>query len=234
MNKRPSTLVHASSGVISLLLLASTILILPPIPPFGSAPDEIVRFYASHATRGYVYQFVAGLALLCALWFLSYLYARLRREDPQNPMPILMLAAGTAWISVAIVYLGLFQIFSVWAKRPETHSILWAFSDAYVLGFMFSVLPAAVTVAAGALSMRADQGWPRWLKPLAGVVLVVQVLGAVPLLVPEGPLRAGELITYSSVFADVLWLCAASIAAVRAERAGVQQGQETVHVPASL
>ncbi|MEU9478695.1 hypothetical protein [Streptomyces sp. NPDC048191] len=215
---------------MSLLVLLATIPVLPPIPAFGSSEDEIVTFYATHATRGYVYQFMAGLALLAALWFLGYAYTRLRREVPHSPLPVIMLAAGTAWATFATVFLGLFQIFSVWAEDPGTHALLRAFSDAYVLGFMFNVLPAAVMVTAGSWSMRPSAGWPAWLKPLGMVALALQVLGCVPLIFPDGPLEPGGLITYGPFFLVLLWICTASLAATRWERSGAGRHRE---VPAA-
>lgn len=212
-------IVHAASGIISLLVLASTIFVLAPIPPFGSPEDEVVTFYATHTTSGYIYQFVAGIALIAALWFLCYLYVRFRREVPHSPLPMLMMAAGTAWVGFATVYLGLFQIFSGWAADPDTHALLHAFSDAYVLGFMFSAVPAAVIVVSAALCTTAAAGWPGFLKPLSAIVVVVQILGCVPLLAPESPIKAGGFITYASVFAVMVWIAAASVAAVRSERA---------------
>ncbi|WP_051637444.1 hypothetical protein [Rhodococcus sp. UNC363MFTsu5.1] len=214
---------HAASGIISLLILASTIPVLSPIPPFGSSEAEVVHFYATHTTSGYIYQFIAGIALMAALWFLCYLYTRFRREVPDSPLPMLMIASGTAWVGFAVVYLGLFQIFSGWAADPATHQLLRAFSDAYVLGFMFSAVPAAVVVIAAAMSTRRAAGWPGWLKPLAVIVVLVQLLGCVPLLAPNSPLKAGGPITYASVFAVVVWLAMASIAATRLERATPDQ-----------
>lgn len=229
MDNRPPQVVHAASGIISLLILASTILVLSPIPPFGSSEAEVVRFYATHITSGYVYQFIAGIALMAVLWFLGYLYTRFRREVPDSPLPVLMIAAGTAWVGFAVVYLGLFQIFSSWAEDPATHPLLRAFSDAYVLGFMFSAVPAAVMVMAAALCTRRSAGWPGWLKPLAAVVVLVQLLGCVPLLAPNSPLKAGGLITYASVFAVVLWIAVASIAAIGRERAKPSRAREEAY-----
>lgn len=217
-HQRPTATVTAAAGIISLLLLISTIPILPPIPPFGSSQDQIVAFYSTYVTRGYLYQFIAAIALLSALWFLGYLYTRLRREISDSPLPIIMLSSGTVWVAVAFVYLGLFQIFSTWASQPLTHPMLRALSDAYVLGFMFSVVPSAATVLAASLSLQAPAGWPRWLKHLAIPVLAVEVLGCVPLIFPDTPLKAGGLITYASVFAVVLWISLASLTAVRTER----------------
>ncbi|MEC3974362.1 hypothetical protein [Amycolatopsis sp. H20-H5] len=229
MDNRPPQVAHAASGIISLLILATTILVLSPIPPFGSPEAEIVQFYATHTTSGYIYQFIAGLALMAVLWFLGYLYTRFRREVPDSPLPVLMIAAGTAWVGFAVVYLGLFQIFSGWAADPATHSLLRAFSDAYVLGFMFSAIPAAVVVISAALCTRRSAGWPGWLRPLAAVVVLVQLLGCVPLLVPDGPLKAGGPITYASVFAVVIWVAMASIAAIRSERAKPGQDREKAY-----
>jgi hypothetical protein len=219
VDNRPPQVAHAASGIISLLVLASTILVLAPIPPFGSSEADVAQFYATHVTSGYIYQFIAGIALVAALWFLAYLYTRFRREVPDSPLPVLMIAAGTAWVGFAVVYLGLFQIFSGWAADPATRPLLRAFSDAYVLGFMFSAVPAAVVVVAAALCTSRAAGWPGWLKPSAVVVLLVQLLGCVPLLAPDGPVKAGGPITYASVFAVVGWLAVASVAAVRSERA---------------
>ncbi|WP_410653339.1 hypothetical protein [Amycolatopsis sp. cmx-4-54] len=229
MDDRPPQIMHAASGIISLLILASTILVLAPIPPFGSPEAEVVRFYATHTTSGYVYQFIAGIALMAALWFLTYLYTRFRREVPDSPLPVLMIAAGTAWVGFAVVYLGLFQIFSGWAADPATHALLRAFSDAYVLGFMFSAVPAAVAVIAAALCTKRTAGWPGWLKPLAAVVVLVQVFGCVPLLAPDSSLKAGGLITYASVFAVVVWIAMASVAAIRSERAKPGRGREETY-----
>jgi hypothetical protein len=226
VTKRPSSAAHAATGIISLALLLATIPVLPPIPPFGSSETEIVTFYSTYTTRGYLYQFIAGLALLAALWFLGYLYTRFRRAAPESPLPIIMVASGTAWVAFAIVYLGLFQIFSIWAGQPEARPILRAFSDAYVLGFMFSVFPAAVMVAAASWCTQRSAGWPGWLRPLGIVALAVQVLGSVTLIFPTGPLRPGGLITYGSVFAIVFWICMASVAATRSERAGGGHDQE--------
>jgi hypothetical protein len=216
--QRPTSIVSAAAGIISLLLLISTIPILPPIPAFGASQDQIVSFYSTYVTRGYLYQFIAAVALLSALWFLAYLYTRLRHETPESPLPIIMLASGTVWVAVAFVYLGLFQIFSTWASQPLMHPVLRALSDAYVLGFMFSVVPSAVTVLAASLSIQPNAGWPRWLKHLAVPVLAVEVLGCVPLIFPDTPLKAGGPITYASVFAVVLWISLASLTAIRTER----------------
>jgi hypothetical protein len=226
VDNRPPQVAHAASGVICLLILASTILVLPPIPPFGSSEAEVAGFYATHTTTGYLYQFIAGIALLAALWFLGYLYTRFRREMPDSPLPVVMIAAGTTWVGFAVVYLGLFQIFPVWAEDPATHPLLRAFSDAYVLGFMFSAVPAAVMVIAAALCTRQSAGWPSWLKPLAVGAVLVEVVGCVPLLAPNGPLKAGGLITYASVFAVVFWIAMASITAIRLERAKPSQDRE--------
>lgn len=226
MATRPSQVPHAATGIVSLVVLLATIPVLPPIPAFGSSENEIADFYATHATRGYVYQFMAGLALLAAMWFLGYACTRLRREVPGSPLPLVMLAAGAAWAGFAIVFLGLFQIFSVWAEDPGTHAILRAFSDAYVLGFMFNVFPAALMVAAGSWCMRPSEGWPAYLKPLGIVALAAQALGSVPLLAPTGPLKAGGLITYASFFMVLLWLCTASVAAARWERSGAGADRE--------
>ncbi len=216
--QRTAATATAATGIVSLLLLFSTIPILPPIPPFGSSQDQIVAFYSTYVIRGYLYQFIAGIALLSALWFLGYLYTRLRREVPESPLPIIMLASGTIWVAVAFVYLGLFQIFSTWTGQPVTYPTLRALSDAYVLGFMFSVVPAAATVLAAALSLQTSAGWPRWLKLLAIPVLAVEVLGCVPLIFPDTSLKAGGPVTYASVFAVVLWISLASMTAVRTER----------------
>jgi len=225
VNTRTPNVVHAASGILCLLLFLSTILVLPPIPPFGSSQAQIVEFYATYATRGYVYQLIAGVALLSALWFLGYLYTRLRREAPGSPLPAIMLSSGTAWITFAVVYLGMFQIFSVWAGQPETWPILRAFSDAYVLGFMFSAVPAAVTTAAASMCLRRCAGWPGWLKPLGVLAVLAQVLGCVPLVAPDGPVKAGGPVTYASVFTVVLWICVASIAAVRVELTAARRHQ---------
>ncbi|MGP3953881.1 hypothetical protein [Streptomyces sp. 7N604] len=234
MVKQPSQAPHAVTGMLSMVVLLATIPVLPPIPAFGSSEEEIATFYATHATRGYIYQFMAGLALLAALWFLGYAYTRLRREVPGSPLPVIMLIAGAAWATFAILFLGLFQIFSVWAEEPETHALLRAFSDAYVLGFMFNVLPAALMVTAGSWCMRPSAGWPGWLKTLGIVALMLQVLGSVPLFVPTGPLKAGGLITYGSFFAAVLWICMASYAATRWERSVERQHRDVRSaVPAS-
>ncbi|MFD6517875.1 hypothetical protein [Rhodococcus sp. NPDC060176] len=217
--------VHAASGVISLIILASTILVLSPIPPYGSSEDEVVNFYATHTTSGYIYQFLAGIALMTALWFLCYLYTRFRTEVPNSPLPMLMIASGTAWVGFAIVYLGLFQVFSGWAADPATHQLLRAFSDAYVLGFMFSAVPATVVVIAASLSMRRTSGWPGWLKASSFIVVLVQLLGCVPLLAPDSALKAGGFITYASVFAVIVWLALASIVATRSERTASSHNQ---------
>jgi hypothetical protein len=74
------------------------------------------------------------------------------------------------------------------------------------------------------LCVRRSAGWPGWLKPLAVLVVLTQVLGCVPLLAPTSALRAGGPITYASVFTVVLWICVASIAAVRSELAGARAG----------
>ncbi|MFF5672567.1 hypothetical protein ACFY8S_20950 [Streptomyces hygroscopicus] len=226
MVKQPSQVPHAATGILSLVLLLATIPVLPPIPAFGSSEEEIASFYASHATRGYLYQFMAGLALLGALWFLGYLYTRLRREVPGSPLPVIMLAAGAAWVCFAVVFLGLFQVFSVWADDPDTHALLKAFSDAYVLGFMFNVLPAGIMVAAAAWSLRPSAGWPGWLKPLGVLAVATQVLGSVPLIFPTGPLKAGGLITYAPFFTAVLWICLASCSATRWERSAADQHRD--------
>lgn len=210
---------HAASGVICLLILASTIFVLPPIPPFGSSENEVVQFYARHTTSGYLYQLMAGIALLAALWFLSYLYTRFRREVPDSPLPVVMIAAGSAWVGFAVVFLALFQVFSVWAADPATQPLLRALSDAYVLGFMFNSVPAAVVVLTAAHCTSRAAGWPGWLRPLAWVAVLVEVLGCVPLLAPTSAIKAGGFITYASVFAVMFWIAMASVAAVRAERA---------------
>lgn len=219
MSKQPSNVAHAATGIVSLLLFISTALVLPPIPPFGSSQSQLASFYSAHATQGYVYQLIAGVALLFTLWFLAYLYTRLRREAPDSPLPVVMLASGIAWIAFEVVYLGLFQIFSVWAGQSATQPLLRAFSDAYVLGFMFSVVPAAFMITAAALCLRPSARWPGWLKPLAVPVVATQALGCVPLLDPGSPLRAGGLVTYASVFTAVLWISLASIVSVRSELA---------------
>lgn len=206
MTKRSSRSPHAVSGVISLLVLLSAFPILPPIPPFGSSQAEIVDYYRVNVLGGYLYQFIAGLAVLAALWFLGYLYTRLHDKAPMDPRPIIMLASGTAWITIALVYMGLFQIFSIWAEQPEAHSLLRAFSDAYVLGFMFNVFPAAVMVASATWCMRRSTGWPGWFTPFGILVLAIQVLGSVALIFPAGPLKAGGLITYGSFFAAIFWI----------------------------
>ncbi len=216
--RRPPQLAHAASGIVCLLVLASTIFVLPPIPPFGASPDEVARFYAAHTTSGYLYQFIAGIALLCALWFLSYLYTRFRTELPGSPLPVVMIAAGTAWVGFAVAFLGLFQIFPVWAQDPATRPLLGALSDAYVLGFMFSALPAAVVLLAAGQCTSAAAGWPAWLRPLAWAGVLLEALGCVPLLAPTSALKAGGIVTYASVFAVVFWVAMASIAAVRFER----------------
>lgn len=213
MAKGPSHIAHATSGIVSLLLLLATIPVLPPIPSFGASETEIATFYRTHATRGYLYQFIAALALFGALWFLGYLYTRLHREAPGSPLPIIMLASGTAWVTFALVYLGLFQIFPIWAEQPEAHPILRAFSDAYVLGFMFNVFPAAVTVAAATGCMRRSAGWPGWLKPLGILAIAVQMLGSCTLIFPTSPLKPGGVITYGAFFVIVFWICMASLSA---------------------
>ncbi|MDQ2836457.1 MAG: hypothetical protein M3Y42_00525 [Actinomycetota bacterium] len=226
---RPPQVAHAASGIICLLILASTIFVLPPIPPFGSSEDDVVRFYATHTTSGYLYQFIAGIALFAALWFLGYLYTRFRREVPDSPLPVVMIAAGSAWVGFAVVFLGLFQVFPVWAQDPATRPLLRALSDAYVLGFMFSAVPAAVVVLTAAQCTSKAAGWPGWLRPLAWVAVLVEVLGCVPLLAPTSAVKAGGFITYASVFAVVFWIAMASIAAVRAERAAPSISRDNVH-----
>jgi hypothetical protein len=61
--------------------------------------------------------------------------------------------------------------------------------------------------------------------------VLTEALGCVPLLDPTGGLRAGGPITYASVFAVVLWICAASIVAVRSELVAARTGhhQEQVY-----
>ncbi|MFB7666719.1 hypothetical protein ACFC1R_22675 [Kitasatospora sp. NPDC056138] len=220
MIKQPSQTPHAAAGIVSLVVLLATLAVLPPIPAFGSSENEVVTFYATHTTSGYVYQFMAGLALLAALWFLGYAYTRFRREVPGSPLPVIMLAAGTAWATFAIVSLGLFQIFSVWAAEPEAHGILKAFSDAYVLAFAFNSFPAAVMIGAGSWCTRSAAGWPGWLKKLGMVALAAQVLASVPLIVPDGALKPGGLITYGPFFLALLWIFMSSLAATRWERSG--------------
>jgi hypothetical protein len=220
MANRTSHTPHAATGILSLLVLLSTLFVLPPIPAFGSSESEIVHFYATHTTSGYVYQFMAGLAVLAALWFLGYAYTRFRRELPDSPLPIIMLAAGAGWAAFVVVFLGLFQVFSVWAAEPEAHGILKAFSDGYVLAFAFNNLPAAVMLGAGTYCLRPSAGWPGWLKGLGIVAVLGQVVGSVPLIVPDGALKPGGPITYGPFFLTLLWLFMAGISATRWERSG--------------
>lgn len=231
MKKFSTMRIHAASGIVFFLLLISLLPLAPLIPPFGSSEATVVAYYQTYTLNLYVFQYIVALALLCAMWFLGYLYIRLRREMPESPLPMIMLGTGSGWIAFSFVFTAIFQAFPVLATHPQEHVFIRAFSDIATLGFMFNVFPAALVVGIITYCTWQLADWPRWLSLLGVLVVAFQVLASVPLLNPTGPLLAGGWITYAAFFTVGLWLALASLTCVLWERA---QARQRAHAPLSV
>jgi hypothetical protein len=223
MSKFSATSFHAMTGILFFLVLLSLLPLAPLIPPFGSSEAEVATYYQTYTVSVYVFQYLVAIALLCLLWFLGYLYIRLRREAPQSPLPIIMIAAASVWVGFDFVFTAIFQAFPVLATHPQEHVFLRALSDIACLGFMFNVFPAALVVGVISGCIWRLATWPRWLSLLGVLVILFQIMASTPLLVPDGPLVAGGWITYAAFFVVGLWVALTGFVAVRWEFAQLKQ-----------
>lgn len=227
MAKFSAASVHAVGGIVFFLLLISLLPLAPLIPPFGSSEAVVATYYQTYTLNLYIFQYVVALALLCALWFLGYLYTRLRREVPESPLPIIMLGTGCGWVAFSFVFTAIFQAFPVLATHPEDHVFLRAFSDIATLGFMFNVFPAALIVGAISCCTWRLAHWPRWLNVLGVFVIACQVLASISLLNPTGAFQVGSWIIYAAFFMVGLWMALTSLWCVLWERAQARQKVQT-------
>lgn len=225
MTPFPGTRWHAMSGIAFVLCILVIQLVVPPVPASGASETTLLAYYTTHGTIYLIDNFLAAVACLFALWFLCYLYTLLHRlEEPTSPLPIMMFFAGGGWIMILFLLTAMWQVFPVWATRPEMHPFLSAFSDVLAMVTAFLSLPAMLTIGIASWCAWHLGVWPRWFCLIGFLLLASQLFACFAALFPTGPLVPGGLVSFSLPGSSFgLWIGLASLLCVLRERTTLMQ-----------
>jgi len=186
---RPSGLVRWAAlggAAYVVLFVIGVILFYGNSPDTSSAPAKIIAFYSDsgHRDRINIGWLVAGLGLLCFIWFVGALRQTIRRlEGGDGLLTTLTTLGGGVYATLALAGLAVNAGISTMSDDTYRHQVfpelIHAADDAaWVLHASGGAGAATMIVAATVAGMRARAipGWAGWLGIVAGILSLALIV----------------------------------------------------------
>jgi hypothetical protein len=217
MNERSWERFGAASGLLSAILLAAGVLVVPPMRGLSVTPMTINTYFADNATRVSVSALLVTLAAVVFLWFVGHLRHVLQRaEGGAEAFSPIVFAAGVTLAAVAILAMVPAGALAFLARSPEgmmmgAGAVSSALYGTHLLsGAATEFLIALFAGTAGIAMVRRELAgpWLGWLGlPVALIGLVAGISTYLTTAVPTFTVVMGYL-TFATF---ILWVGTASI-----------------------
>jgi hypothetical protein len=143
------------------------------------------------------------------LWFFGVLRTfLLQAEGGPGMLSTIAFGAGIVNAGIQMVFQGLQVALAVASNHPVEPTVAALFSDAMFALSVIGYVPLAVMLAAVAMVCLRDHAFPAWLGTLSAFAAVAHALMSIGLVVENGPLVPGGMLTYGLYAVTLLWLVA--------------------------
>ncbi|SRR6266404_1910614 len=213
MSESTRTRLDAATGALFALLM-TTALVLPGQPPKADdAVETVIALLVDRRRAFLVGGYVAGLAAMAFLWFVSALCNYLRGRDAAEHAGAIFIA-GVFAISSTITGVMLIGGVAFAAARFGDPAVVRALNDAGTFLIETSKFGFAVLLLAAARSGAPD-ALPRGLRTFALVSVPLVLLSALALVVDGGIFQFGGVVDLAGGAPPLLWIVAASVVMMR-------------------
>ena len=211
----------AASG-LAFVILMSVALFLPGPPP--KADDSIATITAILVEqRGafLVGGYLAGLAVLCYLWFLGSVWRHLTaRTRDQTGLAITACSGGLLAVTLTLVGMAMFSGVAFKAAALGDPALVRALTDAGNTAIDSAKFGLAAFLLATCRSGAASGVLPRWLVGAGVAAAGLLIVSAVALFVDHGPFQFGGPVDLGGGVPAVLWIAALSLTMMRRSHEG--------------
>jgi len=211
----------AASG-IAFVILMSVALFLPGPPPkaddsIGTITAMLVEQRRAFLVGGYV----AGLAVLCYLWFLGSVWRHLT-TGTRDQTGLAIAACGGGLLAVTLTLLGMAMFSGVAFKAAALGdpALVRALTDAGNTAIDTAKFGLAAFLLATCRSGAASGVLPRWLVGAGVAAAGLLIVSAVALFVDHGPFQFGGPVDLGGGIPAVLWIAALSLTMMRRSHEG--------------
>lgn len=173
---RPDRWAAVAGLVFSAVIVAS--FFMPDIPTSESPAEDIAARLAADSTGHRLSLLLAFLGDVAFLVFLAGLWSRLRRgEGPAGMFAALVLAAGTAFVTLMLISGGLHLVLVQYASGDQLNpAVLPALADLNQWVGAAILAPSAAMLLGATVAILTTRALPRWLGWLAAVTAVLQLI----------------------------------------------------------
>lgn len=206
------------AGIAFIVALMAAIFAAPTLAQYDAPLDQLALTYTKNANGHLLSTFFSGIAALLFLGFLGSLASVLRRSTRDSgPLPRIIIAAGTASITMVLVAQGVYAATAMAATAEGmTPPVIRALDTIVFASMQFSAFPQVVLLLAAGISMIQSAAAPRWVGWAGVIIAVVKLVGTGTILENDGGEGLFGLFAFLGVLLFGLWTLMVSIAYLRA------------------
>lgn len=214
MQERSWERLGAMSGLVSAVLLAAGIVVVPPMVGLDATSTTINQYLANNAMRVRISALLVTLAVLTFLWFVGHVRHVLQRaEGGVEAFSPVVFGAGVALSAVAMVAMVPAAALAFLAPSPGGMGADAAIRVLYgvhvVAGAAVELLVALFTGTAGAAMVRRELAGP-WLGWLGLLVALIGLVGGITTYLGIGGGTFMLVMGYLTFAAFLVWVAVAS------------------------
>src|SRR5213596_911112 len=160
--------------------------------------------------------YVAGLAVLCYLWFLGSVWRHLTTGTPdQTGLAIAACGGGLLAVTLTLLGMAMFSGVAFKAAALGDPALVRALTDAGNTAIDTAKFGLAAFLLATCRSGAASGVLPRWLVGAGVAAAGLLIVSAVALFVDHGPFQFGGPVDLGGGIPAVLWIAALSLTMMR-------------------
>jgi hypothetical protein len=178
-------------------------------PPLNAPVDQTVAFFSTYRGELLAQSLMFVLSAGAYLWFFGVLRTFLvRAEGAPGMLSTIAFGAGIVSAGIQMVFQGFQVALAVASNHPVEATVAALVSNVTLALSVIAYVPLAVMFAAVAVVSLHDQAFPAWLGWLSAFASMAHVLMSIGLIVEDGPLVPGGMLTYGLYAVSFLWLVA--------------------------
>ena len=211
----------AASGLAFVILMSAALFLPGPPPRADDSIATITAILLGQRRAFLVGGYVAGLAVLCYLWFLGSVWRHLTtRTRDQTGLAITACSGGLLAVTLTLLGMAMFSGVAFKAAALGDPALVRALTDAGNTAIDSAKFGLAAFLLATCRSGAASGVLPRWLVGAGVAAAGLLIVSAVALFVDHGPFQFGGPVDLGGGIPAVLWIAALSLTMMRRSHEG--------------